>query len=179
MLAEAFRKLSSTSFIDAPSDGNQYARQDGTQTEVSTTSGGVLTVSGDGVDNTDPQNPILNRGYRVYTALLNQSGNNPPTVTLLENTTNLTPVFKYSSAGQYVMELGQFIPKDKITLTIGQPRFTSTVGQSATISYEFVDDNANLGLYEILTKLTINSTGITTFQNYCLHRTPIEIKIYS
>ena len=42
MLAEAFRKLSSTSFIDAPSDGNQYARQDGTWTEVSTTSGGAF-----------------------------------------------------------------------------------------------------------------------------------------
>ncbi|MEM0173354.1 MAG: hypothetical protein QXI16_02490, partial [Sulfolobaceae archaeon] len=44
---------------DAPSDGKQYARKDETWSEVVIPSSGVQSVTGDGVDNTDPENPVL------------------------------------------------------------------------------------------------------------------------
>lgn len=44
---------------DAPSDGKQYARKDSDWSEVVIPSSGVQSVTGDGVDNTDPENPFL------------------------------------------------------------------------------------------------------------------------
>lgn len=50
--------------------------------------GGVQSISGDYVDNTDPRNPILNdpRPYKVYSAIFHQEGTDDPTVEVLENT---------------------------------------------------------------------------------------------
>lgn len=41
--------------------------------------------------------------YKVYTALLNQSGTNPPVATVLENTLSLNPVFGYDGVGAYTI----------------------------------------------------------------------------
>ena len=71
---------------------------------------GVLTVSGDIVDNSDPKNPIINnptpvdiRPYKVYTALLTQSGTTAPVATVLENTLGITPTWTYANVGQYII----------------------------------------------------------------------------
>lgn len=45
---------------EAPIDGIQYGRQDGEWTEITGGSGGVQSVTGDLVDNTDSNNPIIN-----------------------------------------------------------------------------------------------------------------------
>jgi hypothetical protein len=42
--------------------------------------------------------------YKVYKALLTQSGTDAPVATVLQNTLNLTPSFRYDSPGFYLME---------------------------------------------------------------------------
>ena len=121
-----------------------------------------------------PQEPA----YKVYTALLTQSSTNAPIPVVLENTTNLNITYRYVSSGKYDILFDIPTNKDKVSMQIGQPRFVSTLGESATASYEFVDDNSNTGSYQLLTKQTINSTGVTTLQNNYLFRNLIEIKIY-
>lgn len=49
-------------------------------------SGGIQTISGDLVDNTDPLNPVLNATYKGYSALMSQTGTDDPTVTVGGNT---------------------------------------------------------------------------------------------
>ncbi len=49
-------RIISGAFVDAPIDGNQYGRQDGDWVLISS---GIETISGDGVDNTDPLNPVI------------------------------------------------------------------------------------------------------------------------
>lgn len=65
--------------------------------------GGVQTISGDFVDNTDPLNPILNdpRPYKVYTALLTQLGTNAPVAIVLENTLGGDIVWSRTVIGKY------------------------------------------------------------------------------
>lgn len=48
--------------------------------------GGVKTITGDFVDNTDPLNPVIDRGYKVYVARITQTGIEAPEVFILENT---------------------------------------------------------------------------------------------
>lgn len=63
---------------------------------------GVETVSGGLVDNTDPANPVVGLPYKVYTALLTQSGTDAPVATVLENTLGGTVVWTRTNAGNYV-----------------------------------------------------------------------------
>lgn len=46
---------------------------------------------------------VLLLGYRSYTALLTQTGTNPPVATVLENTLGLNPVFDYDGVGAYTI----------------------------------------------------------------------------
>jgi len=43
------------------------------------------------------------RPYKVYTALISQSGTSAPTVTVLENTLGITPTYAYTSTGFYTL----------------------------------------------------------------------------
>ena len=64
--------------------------------------GGVESVTGPGVDNTDAANPVVSaRPYKVYTALLSQSGEDAPTVIVLENTLSGDVVWTREGAGIY------------------------------------------------------------------------------
>lgn len=76
--------------------------------------GGVATVTGPGVDNTDAANPVVNaRPYKVYTALLTQSGTDAPVATVMENTLGGTVVWSYAGVGQYVGTLTGAFPAGK------------------------------------------------------------------
>ena len=70
--------------------------------------GGVQTVTGTAVNNTDPHNPVINSTtspYKVYTAILNQSGTNAPVATVLQNTLGCTVSYAYSGVGWYTVTL--------------------------------------------------------------------------
>ena len=60
----------------------------------------------------------LERPYRVYTALLTQSGINPPVATVLENTIG-DIVWSYYGVGDYIGTLAGAFPLDKTAVFIG------------------------------------------------------------
>ena len=119
-------------------------------------SGGIETLSGDFVDNTDPINPTLDRGYKVYTALLTQSGTAAPVATVLENTLGGAVVWSRINTGAYYFQLPQFFNRDKTVLEVQPTRLISANQSIATNIYEFQDDINNLGLYSLYSKQVIN-----------------------
>lgn len=54
------------------------------------------------------------RPYKVYVALLNQSGENPPVATVLENELDGVPEFVYLTEGRYMMTLAGAFPFGKL-----------------------------------------------------------------
>lgn len=82
-------------------------------------------------------NPIDSRPYKVYTALLTQSGTDAPIATVLENTLGVTPTYGYSSVGEYTLISAGFFTEEKKYLFQG---CVSNIDNLVT-SLERVDDN--------------------------------------
>ena len=143
--------------------------------------GGVQTISGDFVDNTDPLNPILNdpRPYKVYTALLSQSGTNAPVATVLENTTGLNITYQYLLVGKYAISLNSPVPKQTVTIEMSNFRYGSTLGDNGILFLEMIDDVANIGTYQLQTKFRTNAAATISFLNNALLNNKIEIRVYS
>ena len=86
--------------------------------------GGLQTVAVDGVTITGdgtPGDPLVAAGgssYKVYTALLSQTGTNPPVATVLENTLDADITYQYSAPGAYaiVTPNNTFIPNKTYTV---------------------------------------------------------------
>lgn len=129
---------------------------------------GVQSVSGYYIDNTDPLNPILNdpRPYKVYSALIGQSGTNPPTViAILENTLNINPIWSYNGVGSYILTSANSFNIQKTTLEIGMTEQNLGKGAFWDVNEDFV---------AIKTYNTSN-----TISNNILTRTLFEVKVYN
>lgn len=146
--------------------------------------GGVQTISGDFVDNTDPLNPILNdpRPYKVYTALLTQTGTNTPVATVLENTLGYDIVWNRLNAGGYTATATEFAIEDvnKFYCNIGN----RLLPEASTDIVSYIVEASSLPVgspssFEIYTKTIMNSTGVVTRGDNVLKFTPIEIRVYN
>jgi len=106
--------------------------------------------------------------YKVYTALLSQSGTSAPTATVLENTLGGTVVWTRSNTGQYVGTLtGAFTDQKTII-------FVNRSNPSATA----FDTNMAANV------ININTIGYTTFSNSAYvdgqtNSASIEIRVYN
>lgn len=133
--------------------------------------GGIQSLSGDFVDNTDPSNPILDKGYTMYKAVLNQSGTNAPVPTVFTNDTGATLTWNYLGVGQY--ELVSDIP---IFLAGKTFIFTgaATDGDAGTLKFSFrmirINDTTLSGSALASDNLVLN--------NGILVDTPILIEIH-
>ena len=125
---------------------------------------GIESISGDFVDNTDTLNPILDRGYKVYTALLTQTGTDAPVATVLENTLGGEVVWSYAAVGIYQGALSEAFPISKTILFL-----QNTGGQDSNY---YINDN-NIDYVGIATA----EAGVST--NNILFNTPIEIRVYN
>lgn len=106
------------------------------------------------------------RGYKVYTALLTQTGATPPVATVLENTIGITPSFVYDATGQYTIDFtGLSINPDKVVIFTGQSDENSTGIVNAWC-------NSTPILY--ITCYNLAGAAIDDL----LDRTSIEIRIY-
>ena len=128
--------------------------------------GGVQTISGDFVDNTDPLNPILNdpRPYKVYTALLNQSGTDAPVATVLENTLDYIPTYVYGGVGTYSIML-----QDTLFSEIVLPTMSTLLTLDTVILIRPEDDNL----------ITINTPIDSVPTDEVLVTFFIEIRVYN
>ena len=99
--------------------------------------------------------------YKVYTALLTQSGINPPVATVLENTLGVTPTYIYEGVGQYSIALNG--------------------GFTIVKTWQIISSN-NIGAQD---KLEIYDNGNdsvwidTNLADDKLTNTPIEIRVYN
>lgn len=126
---------------DAPQDGEIYGRKDG-QWEVI-------------IGSTEP--------YKVYTALISQSGTNAPTATVLENTLGGTIVWSRFSTGVYHATLSGAFTSNKTFVII-----TNQVSSGFVQSYNLISTS------EIQ---VFNSTNLTT--NTDNMKMSIEIRVYT
>lgn len=111
------------------------------------------------------------RPYKVYTALLTQSGTNAPTAIVLENTLGGTIVWSRTAVGEYLGTLtGAFI----LDKTIGFVQSTSTQGADFSIHYILnrIDNNS---IY--LSSFKANSSS--TRYDDIMFKIPIEIRVYN
>lgn len=107
--------------------------------------------------------------YKVYTALLSQSGTDAPVATVLENTLG-DIVWSYDALGTYTGTLLDAFTENKTYQTIG----IVSDGDYSTVNYG--------NFY----RTSLNSVGITTLNivsqeigdNY-LNNAPIEIRVYN
>lgn len=101
------------------------------------------------------------RGYKVYTALLTQTGTNNPTVTVLKNELG-NIVWTRSGGGTYEATLAGAFPVDK-TFGLLTPTTLNTIVSDATS-------------VDVITVTTANHLGAAV--DDALLNTPIEIRVY-
>tara|TARA_R110000868_G_scaffold367067_1_gene630024 strand:+ start:95 stop:547 length:453 start_codon:yes stop_codon:yes gene_type:complete len=100
--------------------------------------------------------------YKIYSALVTQSGTNPPTVTILQNTLGGTPVWSYVGVGLYAATLSGAFTTNKTSILVGSLFSTTGVSSSSSGSNLF-----NISTYE---------GG--SFVNDILNKTTVEVKVY-
>ena len=112
-----------------------------------------------------PQEPK----YKVYTALLTQSGTDAPVATVLENTLG-DIVWSYYALGVYQAELlGTFV-QNKTDISFGAGKSSGQAGDKLEV---YDDEGEDIDSIKI-TQLTYNNLEIDAFTNI-----RIEIRVYS
>lgn len=107
----------------------------------------------------------VGENYKVYTALLSQSGTSAPTATVLENTLGGTVVWTRSSAGVYAATLAGGFTSDK---TWWSPRNSGSAPSGFWLELSWQDADT-------MSLLTLD--GMTLSDDAML-TTPIEIRVY-
>jgi len=134
-------------FINA----DKFIKEGGTPSEFLMADGSVTTGS--------------TRPYKVYTALLTQTGTSAPTAIVLENTLGVTPTLGYNNVGQYSISATGAFTIDKTWII-----FNSVNANAQTISN-------NLKQLDGVSILTRSMSG--TSINDVLNSTEIEIRVYN
>ncbi len=75
--------------------------------------------------------------YKVYTALLSQSGTSAPTAIVLENTLGATPTFSYNAQGNYTVTCTGCFTEDKTVVSTGYTDYKN----SLVAIYSYSDDS--------------------------------------
>jgi len=110
--------------------------------------------------------------YKVYSALISQSGTNAPTLVILQNTLEQTvSVNAYSSPGRYSLSVsGNILLNNKTWYTI------TNDNNNRTIAY--IDKSNSLGNTSIVTIDTFSFTS-SAYADDILQSTPLEIRVYN
>jgi len=128
------------------------------------TAGYVLTSDASGNATWNQRLP-----YKVYTALLSQSGTASPTSVGLENTFGITATFSYISTGYYELYMtGQFT-SGKTFIINGCPDSGPIGGNFGIFLTEYIDTNK-------IRLRTLDDNAI--FYDGMLNNTSIEIRVY-
>jgi hypothetical protein len=142
--------------------------------------GGLQTVSVDGVTITGdgtPGDPLVavtgGSSYKVYTALLTQTGTDAPVATVLENTLGGTLVWTRSSDGEYTATLIGAFPDENQFFTLNASSTVYSINTSVSVYW---NDSDSFQLS------TFTGNGVTipyTFVDDVIYNYPIEIRVYN
>ena len=110
--------------------------------------------------------------YKVYSALLTQTGITAPTATVLENTLTGTPVWAYDSVGNYSATLNGAFVTNKTAVIIGKNTALSSVFITPA---DIIADVWYTGEDQIY----VNSVNGTTAIDGVLNKLFIEIRVYN
>jgi len=108
--------------------------------------------------------------YKVYTALLNQSGGNAPVPTVLENTLGGTPVWTRGGTGYYECTLPNAFPANKTFCTV---TYNVDQGNFGIVFLGRSDDD----VVNMYFRLYDNSGGVD-FNNSPYNDLCVEIRVY-
>lgn len=118
--------------------------------------------------------------YKVYTALLTQTGTANPVVNVLQNTLEFTPVFVRVNPGVYVWEFFKGkIDKTKTTFSCNWYAGTNSYKLTAFIGFE---SNWNTGIDAVVIESfddTLLSDDVLGGGNTDFAGTLIEIRVYN
>jgi len=117
--------------------------------------------------------------YKVYTALLTQSGTNAPVTTILENTTDFSLTWSYSDVGIYRAIVGGEINPLKTTISLLPEN--RALNLSHVSYYNIGIENSNLQVTINTGYKSVELIGgsiVSTPANGILFRNVIEIKVY-
>jgi len=114
--------------------------------------------------------------YKIYTALLTQTGTNAPVATVLENTLGGEVVWTYEDVGQYFAELTDSFPLNKTGCLIGGNSAQSNCPSFIANSLPSQHVLAGSAIY-------VQCSGVEFGPNYytddALSNTMIEIRVYN
>lgn len=128
---------------------------------------GVNALSGTGIRNVaaDASGNLVisnvdSRPYKVYTALLTQTGTSAPVATVLENNTGYTISYAYGTTGTFSLTSSTSLPLDKTAIFITNGGDTtnavmSAVYASGTVTIRTVNQATNILANSLLLKTTI------------------------
>jgi len=118
-------------------------------------------------------NTITSLGYKVYSALLVQTGTFAPVAFVLQNTLGIIPTYSYYSVGYYALDIDtEIFIEGKTSVIIAQPWST---GLSAIKGYAVADFLGDVKSCSIRTFDLENSLEPT---NAILKGNLFEIKVY-
>lgn len=128
--------------------------------------GGDTSVVIDGNLKADTIFGVTELPYKVYIALLNQTGTNAPTATVLQNTLGFDITYGYETAGVYYIYFEDTIYSDKTVFIIG-----ASTGCSRSIHNAY---------YSTPTMSYLESFDffVNDYTNGCFFNTAIEIRVY-
>lgn len=111
--------------------------------------------------------------YKVYSALLTQSGTNPPVATILENTLDTPIVWEYIGVGEYSASGITWDPL-KTVIEIYKSSSFGYITPFEYISFGIHNTNEQL----LLQSGTVDSDLVLTLYNGILYRNFVEIRVY-
>ena len=117
--------------------------------------------------------PVDSRPYKVYTALLNQSGTNAPVATVLENSVPINVTYSYIGVG--IFRCSFPYPSDisytELAIILGK-----IVGEQmgALYTYDSLGYSGGNIVFSLKTK-----SNASTFSNNLLNLAFIEIRVYN
>jgi hypothetical protein len=108
------------------------------------------------------------RPYKVYTALLTQTGTDAPTATVLENTLGGTVTWSYDDSGRYLASFGSSLFLSGKTFIVCGSVNDGDPNNGSAVVCERVSD----------TSVKVITTVLNSLSDYALNGTPFEIRIY-
>ena len=118
--------------------------------------------------------PLFN-GYKVYTALLTQTGSTAPTAVVLENTLGITPSYSYDGTGQFHVDLSGMtgINSANTVVITGNYGNTNPIGADYIIVHAYQD-------FIVPTKINIETIDNgSAYYDGILLNSAIEIRVYN